>query len=245
MQIETLEKTDSKALFHLKDSSLGMANAIRRTITSSLPSLAIDEVDVYENNSALFNEYIANRIGLVPLTWEDGVDDDAKIAFTLNAEGPCTVYSRDLKSTDEKIKVFAEHIPIMKLDSDQRLRLEGVAVKGTGKKHAKFQNALASYNYFPEFKVSGECNKCGACVEACPRGAISKDVKLVGTGKCDLCGACQESCGKKALKVKWKEGDFVFFVESYNNVPAAECFKKAVQMLDEKAEELSKDKLLK
>ncbi len=240
MEFEKVEEKGSTLVLRVKNATIAQANALRRTIISRLPSFAMDEVDVYENNSSLFNEYLANRLGLVPLTYESEVADDAKIAFTVNAEGPCTVYSKDLKSTDEKIKVFSENIPLIKLSEGQRFRAEAVAVKGIAKQHAKYQCALASYSYYPSLAVNKNCNDCKKCVDACPKKIISKDVKLEKPDDCDLCGACEEACPKEALKIKPKEGEFSFFVESYNNVSPRQHLQKAIETLLEKSKELQK-----
>ncbi len=156
MQLEVLKDEGHKLQLHAKKTSVGVMNAVRRTIVSELPCYAVDRVDFYENNSALVNEYLANRIGLIPLTWEESVAEGAQVSLSLNAEGPCMVYSRDIRSSDEKIKVFNENIPLVKLAADQRLRFEAFAIKGKGKTHAKFQSAMASYGLVPkEGKVTG------------------------------------------------------------------------------------------
>lgn len=67
-----------KSLFELKFSLSGtdvsMANAIRRIMISEVPILAIDKVVVHENTSALHDEYLAHRLGLIPLATER-IDD--------------------------------------------------------------------------------------------------------------------------------------------------------------------------
>ncbi|MFA6048659.1 MAG: DNA-directed RNA polymerase subunit D [Candidatus Micrarchaeia archaeon] len=241
MQFEKVEKKGSRLVLRIKGATVAQANAMRRAVVSSLSSFAIDEVDVYENNSPLFNEYIANRLGLVPLTWEEGVADDAKISLTVDAEGPRTVYSKDLQSTDEKIAPFLQNIPIISLSEGQRFRAEAIAAKGTARQHAKYQCALASYSYYPNFAVNKNCNNCKECVDACPKRVISKDIKLENADKCDLCGACEAACPKGAIKVKPKEGEFSFAVESYNNVGPQEHLEKALSILHAKAEELKKE----
>ncbi|MBU1197677.1 hypothetical protein KJ765_04150 [Candidatus Micrarchaeota archaeon] len=214
MQLDVLKEDGFKLQLHVKKTRVGLMNALRRTMLSELESYAIDRVDFYENNSAMFNEYLANRIGLVPLTWEESVADDAEVTFSMNAEGPCMVYSRDMRSNDEKIRVFNENIPIIKLAADQRLRFEGFAIKGKGKQHAKFQSVLASYSLVP----------------------LKRSVKeLAEVDKSD----------SKGIPEEFREDEYIFFVESYNNVRAADHLKRALTLLQAKLDALEAVKELK
>lgn len=53
--------------FRLADTDVSVANAIRRTMIAEVPTMAINLVTVMENTSALADEYIVHRLGLVPL----------------------------------------------------------------------------------------------------------------------------------------------------------------------------------
>ncbi|MEM3181441.1 MAG: DNA-directed RNA polymerase subunit D [Candidatus Micrarchaeaceae archaeon] len=146
MKINFTEDTPFAVRFTISGIGFAEANALRRIATGSVPTFAIDTVTFYENTSAMFDEYIAHRIGLIPiLTPSKGYDEKDEIMFSLEAEGPITVYSGDLKTSDKNVKVANEKIPIMKLAEEQRLKLEGKAIMGTGSKHAKFQPGIATY----------------------------------------------------------------------------------------------------
>ena len=94
----------------------------------------------------MFDEYIAHRIGLVPIrTPGKGYNDTDEIVFTLDATGPKTIYSKELESSDKDVRVANENIPIMKLADGQRLRVEGKALMGNARKHAKFQAGLVTF----------------------------------------------------------------------------------------------------
>ncbi len=209
-----------------------LLNALRRAVISEVPAMAVSEVDFYENNSAMFNDYLANRIGLIPLTWEEGIEDDVRITLSLNVEAVeeiKTIYSRDLVSTDPKIKVFTETIPIMVLNKGQRIRAEGFAVKGTAKQHARFQSAMASYGKAGEFKAVDKCKKCSSPMTAFAPLVGKKDLP----DNSFLCSNCEKQDGEGK--------EFLFIVESFNNLSAKEQFDRALKVLERKSKALVKN----
>ncbi len=237
MKVKILKEKKNKLEFLLTDASPAFANAIRRTIVSGLEAFAIDEVRFSENTSPIFNEYIAHRIGLIPLTYAKSAPD-YEVNFSLSATGPTTVYSKDLKSSDSSIKVAIKDIPIIVLAKKQTLRLTAVARKGIPKKHAKFQSAFASYGALADITIGDNCDKCMKCVEICPKNLFNKNLQIKKIEECDLCGACMEICPKKALIVKPSGGSFIFKVESYNNLTAREQLLRATKLIRDNAKQL-------
>jgi DNA-directed RNA polymerase subunit D len=122
-----------------------------------VPVFAIDKITFYENSSSLFDEHLAHRLGQVPLTSEASRAAD-EITLTLEAEGPSTVYSRELRSTDAKIKAAVDGIPLLKLLEGQNIRLEAKARQGIGRQHAKYQPGLIAYETLSptEFRFKAE-----------------------------------------------------------------------------------------
>lgn len=145
MRLVLDKKHGNRIEFLAKGISTSLANLVRRYSMSRVPVLAIDSVTFYDNTTAFWDEYIAHRLGLLPIVTPDKIPASAEIIFSLDAEGPKVVYASDMVSSDKEISVAKGNIPIVTLGRNQHLRFEGKAVLGTGKKHAKFQAGLVSY----------------------------------------------------------------------------------------------------
>ncbi len=56
--------------------------------------------------------------------------------------------------------------------------------------------------------INDHCVRCGACVKACPFGAITQAEKkvfpVIDLHKCTLCGACKEACKFDAIAIRPK-----------------------------------------
>jgi DNA-directed RNA polymerase subunit D len=242
----------------LKDIDPSTANAIRRTILSNVPTLAIEDVRIIENTSSLYDETIAHRLGLIPIKTDlklFNFRDECKckgkgcpsctLELTLDVE--CnkdfqTVYSHEIKSSDAKLKPV-EGIPIVRLGKGQKISFEAEAVLGTGKEHSKWQPAVVGYKYHPIIKISSKCTNCKECVDACPVNILkaTKD-KITVTDKkvCTMCNSCVEVCEEEAITVEGDDTKFIFKIESQGALPPKEIFKTACETLEDKAKELSK-----
>jgi DNA-directed RNA polymerase subunit D len=146
MEVKVLEDSQKIFRFTLSKASAAYANALRRVAISGVPTFAIDKSTFYDNSSAMFDEYISHRVGLVPIaTPSKGYSDTDTILFTLEAHGPKTVYSGELKSSDKGVAVANDNIPIIKLADGQKIKLEAKAVLGTASRHAKFQPGITTF----------------------------------------------------------------------------------------------------
>jgi len=65
--IEILELTEEKIVFLLKSVDTSFANALRRIMIAEVPTMAIDLVEIETNTSVLNDEFLAHRLGLIPL----------------------------------------------------------------------------------------------------------------------------------------------------------------------------------
>ena len=85
--IKIIKKSDDKIIFNT-DMSISLLNALRRSV-NEIPILAIDSLEISKNDSALYDEIIAHRVGLIPLKNE--VEDHLRDhLFTWHAGTFCT-----------------------------------------------------------------------------------------------------------------------------------------------------------
>ena len=180
MNIDMTSEKENKLEFLLKGASVPFSNLVRRYAIGQLPTFAIDRVTFYENSSAMFDEYIAHRLGQIPLLSDVARAKD-EVVFTLEAEGPGTIYSKQLKSTDSKIKTALDDIPMLRLLEGQNLRLEAKARQGIGREHGKFQPGIVAYEMLSptEFKFKVE-----SFMQLDPRVMLTKTADMI-IEKCD------------------------------------------------------------
>ncbi|MEM4335535.1 MAG: DNA-directed RNA polymerase subunit D [Candidatus Anstonellales archaeon] len=157
MKVEIVKNTPERVELVFEDIPYYIANIIRRYCISGVPVYAIDSVVFYQNNSSFFDEYIAHRIGMIPIRTPKGSPAESNVGFYLDATGPKKVYSQELKSTDKEIVVAVENIPIVKLAEGQSIRLEGKLKKGIGRNHMKFQSGIASYEIVDDKRINFFC----------------------------------------------------------------------------------------
>ncbi|MCX6778500.1 MAG: DNA-directed RNA polymerase subunit D [Candidatus Micrarchaeota archaeon] len=150
MKIEMKAKSGEELDFTVSGIGVPLANAIRRTAISRIPVLAIYTVTFYDNTTPIFDEYIANRLALVPLVTPDDYTEKDEVSLSIDAEGPCSVYAKDMKSSDRKVKPASGDIPIMRMLKGHTLRLEAKAKLGIGAEHARFQPGIVAYDYNEE-----------------------------------------------------------------------------------------------
>ena len=135
MNFELLELREDRIRYLLSGVSAAFANGIRRACMSEVPILAIDEINLYDNTSVLFDEQIGLRIGEVPLVADEldlfSQPEDCqcggtgcpgcRVDFMLSKEGPGMVYSEDIQFTDPGVRPAFDKIPLVILGEGEKL----------------------------------------------------------------------------------------------------------------------------
>ena len=144
MKIEEVQESEDVLKLRLEDANDAVANALRRSMVARVPTLAADELYISSNDSGLFDEMIANRVGQIPFTIPSGFDEEDELHIAVKQEGPRTVTAEDITTDNEEAEAVADPI-IVELMEGEELEFEGVAELGTGRDHAKHQGGTVGY----------------------------------------------------------------------------------------------------
>jgi DNA-directed RNA polymerase subunit D len=250
------DKKNEKCSFLIKGAGSYFVNALRRSVIDFVPTMAIEDVEFDKNSSVLYNEIVAHRLGLIPLTTDVKTYNPTgtckckgagcarcTLKMSLKAKGPGIVLASQIKSKDPKVKPVFPDTPIVKLLKGQELELDATAVLGFGKEHAKWSPGLAYYKHKPNIEIVKKCDKCDICVRDCPKKIFEANNGAVVVNKknlynCDLCGACFEGCPKGIIRITEQEDEFVFYLESWGQLSCKEIIQEAVSYYDGLLDEL-------
>jgi len=259
MEVEIIEmnKKQNRLTFLIKGATPAFANMLRKTIIDEVPTMAIEDVEMRKNSSVLYDEIVAHRLGLVPLTTDlssytlpaectckgEGCSK-CQLQLSLKAKGPGYVYASELKSKDPKVNPVHPKLPIVKLIKGQTLELEAVAVLGKGIEHAKWCPGLAYYKYKPEIEIKKGVSDPKAVADSCPVDVYSvKNKELVinkdNLLKCHLCCACTD-VDPEHIKLNESNEEFVFTVESWGQLSPKEIVTVAIDLMQKKCDEVVK-----
>lgn len=255
MKIKMLKEEGKKASFLLEDTNPTIANALRRAMISLVPTLAIEDVLIEKNGSALYNEVVAHRLGLIPLKTDLEVYEPRKscecegegcknceVHFELEEKGPKTVKAKDIKpKTDKKIEPVYPGMPIVKLREGQEIKMELIAVVDNAKEHTKWSPCFVTYRYYPIIETND--SECEEAVEACPRDILEVKngkvkVKEENLLECNLCEACEDACEDDKIKAKGDRSRIIFEMESWGQLPSKEIIERACDILQEQLDDL-------
>eukprot|EP00560_Eucampia_antarctica_P003741 CAMPEP_0197832438 /NCGR_PEP_ID=MMETSP1437-20131217/14807_1 /TAXON_ID=49252 ORGANISM="Eucampia antarctica, Strain CCMP1452" /NCGR_SAMPLE_ID=MMETSP1437 /ASSEMBLY_ACC=CAM_ASM_001096 /LENGTH=324 /DNA_ID=CAMNT_0043435821 /DNA_START=112 /DNA_END=1086 /DNA_ORIENTATION=+ len=124
-KIEILSIQPHEIRFVLSDTDTSMANTLRRIMISEVPTLAIDLVEFADNSTVLNDEYIAHRVGLLPIRYQapDSLrGGDCSGAFLNHRE--CMCYERCARcSVEFELDVNFDQVAPTRPEAEQDLPL--------------------------------------------------------------------------------------------------------------------------
>jgi DNA-directed RNA polymerase subunit D len=248
------DKKKGKISLLIKDSDEVFVNAIRRLIIEEVPTLAIEDLEIKDNNSALYDEMLGLRLGLTPIKTDlksYNLKENCKcsgegcaqceLTMTLKASKKGMVKASEATSSDPKC-VFAEpEMPIVKLISKQKIDIIMKAVLGRGKEHAKWSPGMAFYKKEPIIKL-GNIQNAELLSKKCTDGAIE-----VNNGKVKVNQAKLYDSNLLELYAEMDKGielsytdNIIFNLESWGQLSCKEILIQASDCLTSKTEEMEK-----
>mgnify|MGYP001772734758 FL=1 len=250
MTVEALQVDKLNATLKIEGYPLDLVNALRRYAMSEVPTLAIEDVVIIENNSMVYDEIIAHRLGLIPLKtpkkYLEAEDAQLMMVLDVSADNSTrTVYSGDLVSVEDKeVKPTSNEIPIIKLGPKQNIKLEAYVRLGNGKKHSKYSPTSKSVvKPTPEIFIKNpKTEKAKQIVESCPRGVFDlKEGELVikDLYACTYCEECLK-VDRENIVIKEKPDSYIFSVESVGQLDAKDIVLEGINLIIKHLDEAEK-----
>lgn len=223
-----IKKTNEKLVFS-SEISENLANAIRRSVYS-IPVMAIDELEIHKNDSPLYDETLAHRMGLLPLKMTKDIKEDSEFKLTLNSKNPGYVYADEIQGD---VEVVYGRTPLTLINENQEIEVVAKTRVGTAKEHAKFSPGILTYRIVCDVTVPAKYKE--EISKAFPENEIKTkgDKITIKDNKentiVDFClGICQKD--KEECEVKDTK-ELIFEIQSFGQMDASEIFKQALEIL--------------
>lgn len=229
MKVKINDAKDNKAQVLFEDASHEFVNALRRTITNEVPVLAIHDVEFRKQSSVLYDEILAHRIGLIPITTDystydyeevkEGEEHSARsqVKLTYAAKGPGIAYAESFQCADPSVKPVFGKMPLVKLAEAQELEFEATAIMGKGKDHSKWIPGIATYFEKADFKVNNAKPEKKVREKFPPQIFNGTEIDVSKINSPQLLDAV-EGIDDSVIEVKRKDNAFIFDVESFGMI---------------------------
>jgi len=255
IKIEKLkeDKKNFKISILIKESNEVFANTIRRMILEEVPTLAVEDLEIKENSSALHDEMFGLRLGLLPIKTdlssyslpknEDEITErSAKctLQFRLKAAKKGYVYAEEAESADSKCTFAHPKMAVVKLLAKQKVDVIMIAVMGQGKNHTKWSPGMAFYKHEAIVKL-GNVQNPEKIAE------ISDGTFVLKSGKLQLVKEKVQDSElleyyaelDKGISVEFTD-NIVFNLEGWGQLSCKEMLDQSASILIDKIEEMEK-----
>jgi len=224
-KMRLIEKTKDQLVFGAEINE-SIANAIRRYV-NQIPILAVDELTISMNDSPLYDETIAHRVGLMPLKMDKSAAG-SKLKLHVKREG--AVYSGDMKGNAE---VIYKGIPITTLARGQELEFTATLGLGKGAEHSKFSPGLMFYRNSTEVTMDKEF--LDDLKDIFPDAEIKEKggkIVIIDNGKREMTDVCEGIAHKAKKKTDVVfTGELIITLESFGQTDAKDIFKDSIDTL--------------
>ncbi len=255
MNMEKLFEDGNVLALHITGVLPAYINTLRRYMASRVPTMAIDSVEFKSNNSILYDEMVAHRLGLLPLTTdletyrlpkEEWIEPtgDPRVEVQLSLKVPkvkseTVVRAKDLSTKDKKIVPVYPDMPIVKLMEGQDIELVATARLGIGEGHAKWSPGHVWYRHFPHIAIKKQPKDPKALVERFPGVFEVKGGKLALT-KDAAYRMPDMDIADDGIEVSFADDDYILTVESWGQLTPKEIVNQAFSAYDDQLDEFAK-----
>ncbi len=151
MKLQEIYSDDNELQVIVEDVGTSFMNLIRRNCSFGIKTFAIENVTFIQNNSALYDEILAQRLGLLPLKVNKDIFTLKKpeVHFKLSVEGPKVIRASDLVTKGKGVEVINPHTPLVLLSKEQKVELTATATIGTGAEHSKWSAGNVYFFRYP------------------------------------------------------------------------------------------------
>lgn len=250
MKLTKVSKEGLHLVCSISDVTPAFVNALRRFCMDYVPTLAIEDVEIKSNDSIIYDEVIAHRLGLIPLSTdlssytlaEEGEEISAmnSVVLTVSKEESGYVYAKDMQTKDPKVKPVYGDIQITYLTENQSLELIATAVMGIGKNHAKWSPANVYYSYKPTVRVNNKSRLLASVIDKYPLAIVDNgkiNEKAISTPT--LIDACDGICDD-VVKIEYSDSEFIFHVESFGQLDSKEVVIEAINQFTKQLDTMKK-----
>jgi len=265
--VEVVELEGNRITLLIEGYSIAFANALRRLAISDVPTMAVDFAYFYDNDTSVYDEIIAHRLGLTVLRSDDalskykspeecrGVDPPDPDCYVevflekeLSEESPTGYYvkAKDLVFSDELVKPVHPETPLTYLAPGQKIHLVAYARLGRGREHAKWSpTSVAILQYTPVVEIIGgdASRECMECLSAYPEvvDAIKRGgVKVAYDRNINTSGLryCSEGPCRGVIKLSYNKDRLILTIESTGALRPERIVLEAARSLYTRAERL-------
>ncbi|MGC9090741.1 MAG: DNA-directed RNA polymerase subunit D [Fervidicoccaceae archaeon] len=270
MVVSNISINGSTAEIYFIDIPTEILSALRRIIIEEVPTMAVDNVLVLENNSILHDEVLAHRIAMIPFNSEKAIEkynSPEKCVECLQCEGCYSraylevsnedserkvVYAREIRTEDPEIAPAIPDIPIIVLGKGQKISMELELRLGRGKEHIKWSPvsisvllSVPSIEYdLTSCSNLSECLKCISSYNEKLANQISEEkkgsMKLEKFQNTSLLRFCEEKACSGCIKVNYLDNERILRFESSGSLSPQTILKISLEILREKLENLEK-----
>ncbi|KAI5168083.1 DNA-directed RNA polymerases I and III subunit RPAC1 [Nematocida sp. AWRm79] len=253
-KVEEQSEILSYRINHIDPSVL---NAIRRTIISDVPTVAIHWVYIRENETVMADEILSHRLGLIPIIADaedfervvktpeldpfteltDKNSIQMKLVITNNTDKILTVRSNDIKILSKTNAAIKQNVIITRLVPGKKIECRLFAIIGTGREHSKWMPTSVCY-YRTIKKLEMKDPSKAAEIQKYFRDGFSvrNGQAIVDEDKL-LVNMDIEKKYPNEIKIHTENDSFLFEIEGITASPKT-ILKKGIRIIKDKLKEL-------